>query len=446
VAGALARELGRGLLSVDAQGGGEVIGQSALGPWCTLAGAMLALHSDPGPGETIEIPTLSGYGGPVALVLGREGGLSAHAAEGALNLALPPPDRALRRRYWDEVLAGTAPEVRAAVSAVFHLSGGFIRQVGRIAVAQAALNGSRAVRVRDVQEAARSFNHERLDTLADRLEARGDFSDLIVAEATMAKLRELERLCRHRERLLDHLGPAFGQGANRGVRALFSGVSGTGKTMAARMLAAELGMELYRVDLAAVVNKYIGETEKNLSRVLSRAEALDVVLLVDEGDALFGRRTEVRSANDRYANLETNYLLQRLEHYQGIVLVTTNLGENIDRAFQRRMDVVVPFFSPRPEERRTILERHLPTNHRVDAAYLDQACARCALTGGQLRNVALQATLLAIDDGGSVAQRHLQVALQGEYRKAGGIFPLREAASAVHDDGLEAFVAALRAS
>src|SRR5262249_22672904 len=141
-------------------------------------------------------------------------------------------------------------------------------------------------------------------------------------------------------------------------------------TLAAKILASVVGgrhdgMDLYRVDLAAVVNKYIGETEKNLHQVLSRAEALDVMLLLDEGDALLGARTDVKSANDRYANLETNFLLQRLENYQGIVIITTNLSENIDQAFQRRMDVVVPFFPPQPEERLRILDLHLPREHRV---------------------------------------------------------------------------------
>ena len=144
------------------------------------------------------------------------------------------------------------------------------------------------------------------------------------------------------------------------MRALFSGSSGTGKTLATRILAGELGMDLYRVDLASVINKYIGETEKNLHRVLSRAEELDVILLLDEGDALLGSRTDVKSSNDRYANLETNYLLQRLESYQGIVLVTTNAGQNIDSAFQRRMDVVVDFVPPGADERWGIWQLHLP--------------------------------------------------------------------------------------
>src|SRR5690606_34793224 len=187
--------------------------------------------------------------------------------------------------------------------------------------------------------------------------------------------------CRHRERLLAHLGPAFGASANRGVRALFSGASGTGKTLAARILAAQLGMDLYRVDLAAVVNKYIGETEKNLHRVLSTAEALDVILLLDEGDALLGNRTEVRSSNDRYANLEANYLMPRLEHYQGILLITSNASENLDSAFQRRLDVVVPFMAPQAAERWHIWQLHLPADHRVDAHTLEEIATRCEMRG-----------------------------------------------------------------
>ena len=185
-------------------------------------------------------------------------------------------------------------------------------------------------------------------------------------------------------------------------------------------------MDLYRVDLAAVVNKYIGETEKNLHRVLSTAEDLDVVLLLDEGDALLGTRTEVRSSNDRYANLETNYLLQRLENYQGIVLITTNAGENIDSAFQRRMDVVVNFVTPQAEERWHIWQLHLPEAHTVDQAALEQIAVRCTMTGGQIRNAAQLATLLALDSrAGVVSEAHLEQAVHSEYRKAGATSPLQ---------------------
>jgi SpoVK/Ycf46/Vps4 family AAA+-type ATPase len=190
-------------------------------------------------------------------------------------------------------------------------------------------------------------------------------------------------------------------------------------------LAAELGLDLYRVDLAGVINKYIGETEKNLKQVLGRAEGLDLVLLLDEGDALLGSRTEVRSSNDRYANLQTNYLLQRLEHYQGIVVVTTNLGDNIDSAFKRRMDVVVPFQPPGPAERLDILALHLPPDHAVSWHLLEQAAVRCALNGGQLRNAVLLAGLLALDEGVPIGDGQLRDALRSEYRKAGAAFPLQ---------------------
>jgi SpoVK/Ycf46/Vps4 family AAA+-type ATPase len=226
---------------------------------------------------------------------------------------------------------------------------------------------------------------------------------------------------------------------------LFTGASGTGKTLAAKALAAELGMDLYRVDLGAVVNKYIGETEKNLHQVLSRAEALDVILLLDEGDALLGSRTDVKSANDRYANLETNYLLQRLETYQGVVVVTTNAAQNIDRAFQRRMDVVVPFIHPQADERRAIWHLHLQAAHAIPHDYLEEVVQRCAFTGGQIRNAALHATLLALEDRCSaVRQLHLETAVRSEYRKAGATCPLDGERAAPPRHGLTAFLEVMR--
>jgi SpoVK/Ycf46/Vps4 family AAA+-type ATPase len=237
---------------------------------------------------------------------------------------------------------------------------------------------------------------------------------------------------------------------------LFTGASGTGKTLAAKILASVVaarhgaqsddnstGLDLYRVDLAAVVNKYIGETEKNLHQVLSRAEALDVMLLLDEGDALLGARTDVKSANDRYANLETNFLLQRLENYQGIVIITTNLSENIDQAFQRRMDVVVPFFPPQPEERLQILDLHLPRDHQVTHSLRERVALRCNLTGSQIRNAALHATLLALEDAASLHDRHLEAGIRSEYRKAGGLCPLDGRGNVRElDGGMESFVSA----
>ncbi|HWW75842.1 MAG TPA: ATP-binding protein, partial [Pyrinomonadaceae bacterium] len=162
---------------------------------------------------------------------------------------------------------------------------------------------------------------------------------MAAGQETLRELANLESRCRHRERLHANVGESLGAQLNCGVRALFSGPSGTGKTLAARLLASTLGMDLYRLDLSSVVNKYIGETEKSLNQIFARAEELDVILLLDEGDALLTQRTNVNSSNDRYANLETNFLLQRLETFEGIIVVTTNASERIDSAFQRRMDV-----------------------------------------------------------------------------------------------------------
>jgi SpoVK/Ycf46/Vps4 family AAA+-type ATPase len=173
------------------------------------------------------------------------------------------------------------------------------------------------------------------------------------------------------------------------------------------------------------VNKYIGETEKNLDRVLSLAEELDVVLLFDEGDGLLARRTSIQSSNDRYANLETNFLLQRLESFEGIVFVTTNATERLDSAFQRRMDAVVDLRPPEIDERRRLWALHLPLEHSVGSTLLDRLAVQCPLTGGQIRNVAVHARLLALDDGGIVNDDLLAASVRREYRKVGTTCPLR---------------------
>ena len=452
--GSLARKLGRGLLAVDGAAldsadeahPGRDAPASLLGPLTILGRLLPVVSYDLAPGETASPPLFDGYGGPRGIVLGIEGGVAEEAAEGAVTLHLAAPDAGERERTWRRALNGRPVERLEAIVDQFPRGGGYIRRAAEIAVAQAGLEGRGTVRPEDVREAARLLNRQMLDTLAAYLPPCGTWADLVTSGQTHARLEDLERRCRHRERLLEYLGRGFGASSNKGVRALFTGSSGTGKTLAARILAAELGMDLYRVDLAAVINKYIGETEKNLHRVLSRAEALDVVLLLDEGDALLGNRTEVKSANDRYANLETNYLLQRLENYQGIVVVTTNLGENIDSAFQRRMDVVVPFFAPRPEERLRILELHLPTDHAVDDETLERLAVACDLNGGQLRNAALNASLLAVEDGGGpIVGSHLEEAVRGEYRKAGAACPLGEVRRPAHG-GVEAFISALEGS
>src|SRR5262249_48358482 len=225
--------------------------------------------------------------------------------------------------------------------------------------------------------------------------------DLIPDEAfvtTRALREEMEHLllrCRVRDGLATGLGASAVARYRPGVRALFIGPSGTGKTLAAGWLATRLGVPLYRVDLAAVTSKYIGETEKNLAQLLARAERAEVVLLFDEADSLFGKRTDVRDANDRFANTQTNYLLQRIESFDGIAILTSNSRSRFDEAFTRRLDMIVDFPFPSPEERRSLWQSHLGTNHLLDQKSLNQLAVVADLSGGHIRNVVLTAAVLA---------------------------------------------------
>ena len=311
-----------------------------------------------------------------------------------------------------------------------------IRQAANLSTACATLRSQSQrpteITAPDIQQAIRLLNRQVLETLAHRLDSEGSLAQLAANEETRQELESLLSRIRYRERLSENVGPSLRGQINPGVRALLSGPSGTGKTLAARLLAAELSLDIYRIDLSTVVNKYIGETEKNLNRLFSHAEELDVVLLLDEGDSLLTQRTAVGNANDRYANLETNYLLQRIESFQGILIITTNAGDRIDQAFQRRMDVVIEFPMPDPAERWEIWTSHLPDNHQVSSAFLTEVVARCALSGAQIRNVVLHASLLALQETSaagsqpaSISDLWLNQALQREYRKAGAICPIK---------------------
>jgi SpoVK/Ycf46/Vps4 family AAA+-type ATPase len=408
---ALARELGRGLLEIDEP---ERLAGVA-GPLATLLDAVPVVTAPRRPDEPLALAPVDGYAGPLAIVAGRQGTVEGSLADDAITLDLGVPPVELRTLHWAAALGTHAPADIVGLGGAWRLPAGTIHRAGRQAAAEADLAGRARVAPADVRAALRRLQGPGLSLLATRVEADGDWNDLAAGETTLRELALLELRCRHRETL----------GAAAGVRALFSGPSGTGKTLSARLLAGVLGKDLYVVDLASVVDKYLGETEKNLDEVLTRAEEIDAVLLLDEGDALLGRRTEVRAANDRYANLETNFLLQRLEAFEGIVVVTTNAGDRLDPAFRRRIDVVVEFRAPDPPERWLLWTLHLPPDHGVDAALLDEVAGRCALTGGQIRNAALHAALLAVEHGGEVDGGDLDAAVRREYRKAGAACPLR---------------------
>ena len=428
-AGALARRLGRGVMRIELPGRGDFEHWKIIGPLATLLHAIPLVSCELSSGETLDLPELHGYCGPSVILLGRDGGLGGYAAEHAVTLTVDMPEEDERILHWKEALGSHPAGGLEGIGGLLRSTSGNIRRVAKLASTYAALDGTTEILPSHVRLASRSLNRQALDTLATPVECSGDWEDLAVSADTLSELRSVESRCRYRERLHRWLGPNRSMPQNAGVRALFSGPSGTGKSLAAKLLAAVLEKDMYRLDLSSVVNKYIGETEKNLNQVFSRAEELDVILLLDEGDALLTQRTSVQNSNDRYANLETNFLLQRIESFEGILIVTTNAGNRIDGAFQRRMDVVVEFRQPEPAERYAIWRLHLPQEHGIESALLSNISGCCALNGGQIRNAVLHASLLALSNGGKLTSTYLISAIQREYRKMGAACPLQRTTS-----------------
>jgi hypothetical protein len=419
LASALAARMGKTL--IEASGldhANDPRWRTAASVGCLLDAAIL-IAANAAPSDAFALPDIEEGMAPLFVTLGNVGGVSGALADRAITMRIPVPDADARATLWHTAL-GTVP----AGMERRRMTSGNIMRAARLAHASRDVSGSGAGIAESLRAAVRTLERPALEQLARRVAPSGEWSHLAVNAETMTDLSTLAARCRQRERLGAVVGSALG-GMGPGVRALFKGPSGTGKTLAARLLAGQLGMDLYRVDLSAVVNKYIGETEKNLERVFSCAEELDVVLLLDGGDAVLTQRTSVRSANDRYANLETDYLLQRLESYEGILLVTTNASDRIDSAFQRRMDVVIDFPLPAASERWSIWQLHLPPAHDVDPSLLDATAQRCELSGGQIRNVALHASLLALESNAPVSSCHLETAIEREYRRQGARSPLR---------------------
>jgi len=255
-----------------------------------------------------------------------------------------------------------------------------------------------------------------LDDLAQRLTPRESWEDLVLPESQKHLLREIVVHVKQRSQVYEEWG--FSQRSNRGlgISGLFAGVSGTGKTMAASVLAKELDLDLYCIDLSSVVSKYIGETEKNLCRVFDAADSGGVILLFDEADALFGKRSDVKDSHDRYANMEVSYLLQRMEAYRGLAILTTNLKDAIDPAFLRRIRFIVRFPFPDPEQRLEIWQRVFPPNVPTQNLNYSQL-AKLNVAGGIIRNIALSAAFLAAAEGSPVTMNHLLNAAQREFTK-----------------------------
>ena len=300
-----------------------------------------------------------------------------------------------------------------AIASQFRLSASSIAAIAATATGHHA-NADLAERL---WRACRVGGRNRLDDLAERITPHASWNDLVLPGSPLATLHQIAAHVRQRARVHDEWG--FGNHGRRsgvGVSALFCGESGTGKTLAAEVIATELGLDLYRIDLSSVVSKYIGETEKNLRRVFDAAEDSGSILLFDEADALFGKRSEVKDSHDRYANIEVSYLLQRMEAYRGLAILTTNMKTSLDRAFQRRLRFIVTFPFPDHRHREQIWRRVFPAATPLDAIDY-QALAQVNLTGGHIRNIALNAAFLAADADAHVGMSHLLAAAQAESAK-----------------------------
>jgi hypothetical protein len=338
-------------------------------------------------------------------------------ALGAAIVEVPAPTVAERRVLWSRYVNGDRAD---ALAAKFRHSAAQIASAARFAQLSAAAAGRNDPSPEDLHLGARRASSRQLEQLAVRLPGRDGWEELVLPERPLSLLRSISAYLRYRERVLGDWGFDALVAGEHGVKVLFFGESGTGKTMAARVLAGDLGLELYRIDLATVVSKYIGETEKNLDRIFAAAQDSNAILFFDEADAVFGKRSEVKDAHDRYANIEVAYMLQKMESYDGAVILATNLRSNIDDAFLRRLDIAIEFPFPDVEERQAIWRRLVPARAPIaEDVDLDLLAGKFRLSGGSIRNCSLAAAFLAADDGGMIAMRHLVQAVFAEYLKLG---------------------------
>ncbi|WP_329373313.1 ATP-binding protein [Streptomyces sp. NBC_01483] len=328
-----------------------------------------------------------------------------------------------------ESSADAAPEPEAAlgfdlapVVAPYRLGGDRILRAARAARRLAAFDGT-ALTATHLRLAARQQSASGLERHARRIRPDVGWEDLVLPDKPLAQLHELALRARHRDQVLGDWRLSAGGGRGRGVLGLFAGDSGTGKTLSAEVVAAELGLDLYVVQLSSIVDKYVGETEKNLERIFTEADRTDAVLLFDEADSVFGKRSEVKDSHDRYANMESSYLLQRLESFDGIALLTTNLRANIDEAFTRRLDLVIDFPFPDAGQRLALWQHaltHVPCAEDTDP----RAVARdFELSGGSIRSAVVTAAYGAAGRGAPVDTADLLEGARREYRKAGRLVP-----------------------
>ena len=290
-----------------------------------------------------------------------------------------------------------------------------------------AVTENRELTISDLYAGARMSSMHHLSDLAKRMESRYTLKDLVLPEKQQREIDALIAMARNRSLVLDDWGAGKKLVSGRGISALFTGVPGTGKTLSAQAIAGELGLDIYRVDLSTIISKYIGETEKNLERIFTEAQNSNVILFFDEADALFGRRSEVSDSHDRYANIEVGYLLQRIETYDGIVLMATNLGANLDEAFARRIHFIIDFPFPEEDTRLRLWQLLLPENIKKETGIdLQPFAAAYKIAGGGIRNAVVWAIYESARLGRPLSREDLLHGVEREYQKMGKVFiPIR---------------------
>jgi hypothetical protein len=332
----------------------------------------------------------------------------------ALRYAVRHPAQESQKGLWEAAFGSAAASLDGqldGVAAQFRFSARTIARVASGVIARDEVDG-----IPSLWRACRETIPTRMEALAQRIEPAATWDDLVLAEPQLDTLHQIAMHVRHRLEVYDEWGFARKSSRGLGISVLFAGESGTGKTMAAEVLAGELALDLYRIDLSAVVSKFIGETEKNLRRVFDAAEESGSVLLFDEADALFGKRSEVKDSHDRYANIEVSYLLQRMEVYRGLAILTTNQKAALDPAFRRRLRFIVEFPFPDLGQREAIWRRIFPAETPVDQIDYGNL-ARLNVPGGVIRNIALNAAFLASAEDAPIGMRHLLRAARTEAGK-----------------------------
>ena len=368
---------------------------------------------------------IEGLSVPVVFAFECHPGWLVRAVPELVELDVPAPTFRERAELWRRALHGLAePADVETVASRYRFTGATIAHAAHRAASCARLRDGERPRVTldDLGDAARLMFSHRLGTMAQRIPTGFAWSDLVLPADTLEGLREIVMFARYKPFLLEDWGFAAKLPYGRGVSAILAGPPGTGKTMVAQLLAKEIGFDLYRIDLSQVVNKYIGETEKNLARIFDEAEHSHAVLFFDEADSLFAKRTSVQSSNDRYANLEVNYLLQRMETFDGVTLLATNLEQGLDEAFKRRVRFTVQFELPGQPERkalwRSMFPPQVPLAGNIDWELIAN---QFEMAGGYIKKAALRAALIAAEHRRPITTEDLLAAGRHEYREMGRI-------------------------